>query len=432
MNLSARAPGKLSPAFLGLWLGQLFSGLGSGMSAFALGIYAFERTGNVSAFSLMILALFLPSVLGKPLGGYLADSFDRRALMVLGDIGGSTGALLLILLLSGGEPSLPLVYLLVGVGSAFSALREPAYKASVTELVSPEAYLRAGSVLQVASSAQHLLAPLAAGFLISVSSIRSVLLIDLASFLVAAMVTVTVATGLTNLEEAPLRFSRGRRRCSGVSAALRLLREQKVVAGITLVMTLVTLLVGVVQAIFGPMVLTDSTPKVLGLIQSVGAVGMLVSSVALGALSATGNPGRLLTAGLSAAGITLFLVGVIRALPAMTVAMVGFYAAIPLINTGADVLIRRNVKNELQGRVWGVVGFLTQSGYLVAYALSGPVADKLFEPMMRQPTTAPPLAAGLVGTGPGRGIALMLAGAGVALALLNAPAAAAQKSKGER
>ena len=177
------------------------------------------------------------------------------------------------------------------------------------------------------------------------------------------------------------------------------------------------------------MVLSSTTPKVLGIVQSVGAVGMLASSVALGAFSIAGSPATLLVTGLTTAGMTLFLVGVIEALTPMTVAMVGFYAAIPLINTGADVLVRSNVGNRLQGRVWGLIGFMTQSGYLVAYAVSGPLADKLFEPMMRHSGTAPALAASLVGTGPGRGIALMLALVGIALALLNAPVAMARRAQ---
>ena len=52
-----------------VWAGQLLSRLGSGMSAFALGVYMYETNGRVSAYSLLLLAAFLPSTVLAPVGG---------------------------------------------------------------------------------------------------------------------------------------------------------------------------------------------------------------------------------------------------------------------------------------------------------------------------------------------------------------------------
>jgi hypothetical protein len=48
--------------FLILWAGQLFSSLGSGMTAFALGVYVFRATQSAASFSLVMLSLFVPSI----------------------------------------------------------------------------------------------------------------------------------------------------------------------------------------------------------------------------------------------------------------------------------------------------------------------------------------------------------------------------------
>ena len=54
-----------------------------------------------------------------------------------------------------------------------------------------------------------------------------------------------------------------------------------------------------------------------------------------------------------------------------------FFAMIPIANSALDYLVRTNIDNEVQGRVWGLIGFLSQMGYVVAYAVSGVAADAL-------------------------------------------------------
>jgi len=73
--------------FLLMWLGQMVSNIGSGLTAFVLGIYVFKLTQSATYFSLLMLAAWLPSLLLRPIGGTLSDRMDRRLLMILGDLG---------------------------------------------------------------------------------------------------------------------------------------------------------------------------------------------------------------------------------------------------------------------------------------------------------------------------------------------------------
>ncbi len=52
-----------------------------------------------------------------------------------------------------------------------------------------------------------------------------------------------------------------------------------------------------------------------------------------------------------------------------------FFAMLPFANSCLDYLVRTNIADELQGRAWGFIGFISQIGYVVAYALSGAAAD---------------------------------------------------------
>ena len=90
-------------------------------------------------------------------------------------------------------------------------------------------------------------------------------------------------------------------------------------------------------------------------------------------------------------------------------------ASLALCNAGAEVIIRSSIPNEQQARAWGTIGMVSQLGYVAAFVLAGPLADKVFEPLLR---TDGPLAGsvGMVfGTGQGRGTALLVTAMGIAL-----------------
>jgi DHA3 family macrolide efflux protein-like MFS transporter len=73
--------------FAVVWLGQVVSVVGSGLTSFALGVWGFERTGSVTQFALLGLFAVLPRVLLSPLAGAIVDRWDRRAVMIVADAG---------------------------------------------------------------------------------------------------------------------------------------------------------------------------------------------------------------------------------------------------------------------------------------------------------------------------------------------------------
>lgn len=183
---------KSYPKFLLVWAGQLMSGLGNGMTAFALGVYVYRQTQSATNFAMVSLCLFIPSILLRPLGGVLADRFDRRFLIIGGDLGSAVAVLFLLMCTLSGNLSLWRIYLGVGINSIFTALQAPAYKASVTDLLTADQFAKAGGLVQLASSAQHLFSPVAAGFILSLASLTTVLLFDLSTFLIAVVAVLTI------------------------------------------------------------------------------------------------------------------------------------------------------------------------------------------------------------------------------------------------
>ncbi len=406
-----------------LWAGQLMSGLGNGMTAFALGVYVFGQTRSVSGFALIALCLYLPSILLRPLGGVLADRFDRRIMIVIGEIGSAAGVVFILAsLLTGlaGPGAYWKLYLGITVSSAFTALQSPAYKASVTDLLTEGQFSRAGGMVQLASSAQHLLSPILAGILMSAGNIITILIIDISTFGLAILAALIIRIGM---EQAHVGSDPDKNKTGSIFRDFRegwgAVAADRGVLLVIMILSLITFFVGFVQTLFGPMMLSFTDARTLGTVQSVSAMGMLLTSLLLGTMSMRGKETALLLLGLGAAGFSLFLLGLTTSLTFITGAFFLFFCTLPIINTSADVLIRTRIPNEKQGRAWGLIGVLSQLGYLAAYGLAGLLADRVFNPLLEEGGRLAPSIGSIIGTGPGRGIAFIFILSGICMVTIS-------------
>jgi len=112
--------------FLIIWTGEWISSIGSGLTAFALGVYVYQLTQTATSVALVTLCAFLPSIVLSPIGGVLADRFDRRLMMIVGDLFSAVGLIFILITMMIGDPSLWQICLGVMVSSIFVSLLEPA------------------------------------------------------------------------------------------------------------------------------------------------------------------------------------------------------------------------------------------------------------------------------------------------------------------
>lgn len=396
--------------FIIIWLGELTSGIGSGMTAFALSIYVYQATGSVSLVSVISLAAFLPTILLSPLGGVLADRYDRRLLMIIGDFCSGLGLLYVLWNIHTGAGSMLPIIAGVTFNAVFVALLEPSFKATITDLLTEEEYAKASGMVQIAGNARYLISPVLAGMLLAVSDIRLILLLDIGTF----FITITTVALVRKSIAKPVR-----REKKGAFAEMKegftVLKENKGISALILLMAFVCFFVGFLQTLVGPMVLAVSDPATVGTLESVCAVGMLVGSVIIGIAGIKGSYVRTLQYAAMAASVFMALSGVSVRIFVTGAGIFLFFLALPFINTSADVLVRSNVASQMQGRVWGIISLLSQAGTALAYALSGVLADHIFEPMLVENGALAGSIGRLIGTGQGRGIGFMLILSGIGM-----------------
>ena len=127
---------------------------------------------------------------------------------------------------------------------------------------------------------------------------------------------------------------------------------------------------------------------------------MLASGLYLGIRGIRKHYVRVLALSVALSGIFMAGIGLFPGTVLMCVFGFLFFATLPLSNNCLDYLTRTNIPNEVQGRAFGLLGFISQIGYAAAYAAAGAAADGI---------------AKILGTGTGRACGILVVSAGILL-----------------
>ena len=384
--------------FLLLWIGELISSIGGGLTSFGLGVYVFRKTGSAAGMALVTLLGFLPTLLFTVPAGVLADRYDRRVLMMIGDGFSGLGILYIFLCMLHGEANLVQICIGVFISAVFSSLLEPSYRATITDLLSKEEFSKASGLVSLAGSARYLFSPVIAGLLLAYHDISLLLLIDISTFFVTITTTFIVRRGIKAKQPTEKQSF-----LESMKEGWRAIHIEKGVFVLVLCSSLITLFLGTLQILVEPMILSFSDSKVLGIVETLCASGMLVSGILLGGFGIKKEYGKVLQISFFMAGIFMIGMSIFENLVSISIFGFFFFATLPLCNNCMDYLCRTNIPDALQGRAWGFIGFLSQIGYVIAYAVSGLAADGL---------------GSLSGMGVGRGAAFMIGISGILLSLV--------------
>lgn len=358
--------------FLFLWLGEFISSIGGGLTSFGLAVYVFNETGSTASMAVVSLLAFLPTLILSVPAGVLADRYDRRMLMMIGDGFSGIGIIYILICMLSGHASLMQICIGVSISSIFSALLEPSYRATITDILTKEEYSKASGMVSLAGSARYLVSPVLAGMILAVSDIKLLLVIDICTFIITVIMTGIVKRGVVTkitMKQEPF--------LSSFKEGWKAITTKRGVIVLIIVSGIMTCFMGTFQILAEPMVLDFTDSTTLGIMETICASGMLVSSLILGVKGIKTEYVKVLSISLAFAGITMAIFGLKENIYLMCVTGFLFFAMLPFANNCLDYLTRINIPDEKQGRAWGLIGFLSQLGYVVAYGLSGILADAI-------------------------------------------------------
>ncbi len=411
--MSPHRPSGLSGFFI-IWIGQVISILGSGMSQFALTIWAYQLTGEATALALVGFFSYAPGVFVGPIAGALVDRWNRKLVMAISDLAAGISTIAIFFLFQNGQLEIWHLCVAGAISSVFGSFQWPAFSAAMSVLVPKEQYGRVNGAISVAESATGIGAPVLAGIALAVIGIGGVLLIDIVTFIVAvfAIFFVTIPNPPVTAEGKASQANFWQDTVFG----FRFIWRRKGLLGVQTTFAISNFFFGISMVLTNPMVLarSGSNEGALAAVQSMLGVGGVVGGLLM---SAWGGPKRKVLGVLwgfilgSIFGTVIFGIG--QSLPIWLVGAFFSMFFVPLLNGSNQSLWQAKVAPGLQGRVFSVRRLLAQVTGPVGTLMAGPLADQLFEPAMQSGGAWAPLFGPLVGTGPGAGMGLLIAITGV-------------------
>ncbi|MDX1993310.1 MAG: MFS transporter [bacterium] len=417
---ASQAPSGMR-AFTIVWIGQLVSLFGTSMTQFALTIWTYELTGRATELTRVALFSFAPVILLSPIAGALVDRWNRKLVLILSDLAAGLSSVAIFLLYSTGNLEIWHLYVAGAFAGAFQTFQWPAYSAAVTTMLRKEHYARAQGMMTVAETASGLFAPGLAALLLVVIGIQGVLLIDIITFIFAISAVLLVFIPQPKVSEAG-REGRGSLLQESLYGFRYILRRPSLL-GLQLMFFQINLFGTLGGILLSPMILarTNSSEATLASVQTAFAIGGLLSGLLI---STWGGPKRkvhgVLMSMIFSSILGNLLLGLGRGVVIWVVAAFGTSIFTSILNASNQAIWQAKVPPDVQGRVFSVRRMIAQITAPIAMFIAGPLADGVFEPGMREGGNLAQTFGGLIGTGPGAGMALIMVITGVMATIFSA------------
>lgn len=416
---TAGAPTRNFRTFLLMWFGGTISALGSALTGFVIGVWAFQQTGSATLYSLIAVAGIVPALLVAPFAGALADRWDRRVMMVWSTVAAMVITGVTATLMTTGRLEIWHLYVTALLASVVGSMVRPASMAISTSLIPPEQFGRASGLMQFGGASIRIVAPMVAGILLARIEAAGVLLVDLASFTVVLAILLSVRIPQPHRERAA-----GPRPSllSDAATGWRYVRARPGILGLLVYFSVIGIAPTVSMILLTPLVLRIADTVALGTVMSVAGMGALAGGLLM---STWGGPRRRFH-GIVGAGVILgvsVVVAGVRADPVGIAAGVfGISLGGPIMTGCFNALWQVKTPLELHGRVFATITMVAESSMPLALIAAGPLADFLLEPLMAPGGALSGVLGPYLGVGAGRGIGLLYVGLGVFVLVVTAVA----------
>ncbi|MFG2943981.1 MFS transporter [Streptomyces adustus] len=356
------------PAYRRLWSSTIVTSVGSQLTAVAVPKQIYDITGSSAWVGAASLAGLLPLIVFALWGGAVADTVDRRKLLLITNIGIAVTSLLFWVQAAVGLESVAALMVLLAVQQAFWGLNAPARNASIARLVPADELPAANALGSTVMQTGQVVGPLLAGVLIPVIGLPELYLVDA----VALCVTVWAVLRLPALP--PLAAVARRAGVREIADGFRYLSAHKVLL-LSFLADIIAMVFGMPRALFPQLAAETFAPwgegLALGLLFAAIPVGAVAGGLFSGAFSRARRHGWMVIGSVVAWGAAITGFGLSRNLWCAVVflAAAGVADMVSMVFRGAILLSAAT--DEMRGRMQGVFTVVVAGGPRVADVLHG-------------------------------------------------------------
>jgi len=365
-------------SYLNLWLAQIVSQLGDGITKLLIVYLATQLSDNPVVISFVILSQIIPSTIFGSFAGPLVDRFSKKTIMFSSDIYRAV----IVLLMIPSQHSLSLLLVLVffeGIGSLFF---DPARASIVPRIVGTENVTKAISISQATGTAMRMIGPAIGGVLIGFHNFTVIFLITVVTFLISAVfimfiTNVRVENKGTNKPKTSF--------IESYKEGFRVLFNNKGLLAVILLLLPTMLVIGIINTnIDAALLYTFKVPPVhFGFLETALGIGSLFGAIAASYLISKLLPHRMILGSLCAIGVICLLVLPLEPLHTMFglppiygwILILGIACA--LINVPLGSLFITLTPDHARGRGAAIFGSLANTMTVIGLLLGGTLASTI-------------------------------------------------------
>ena len=390
--------------FLLLWITQSLSTLGSSMTNFALVIWSFETEGSAFTTALLSVSSYAPYVLISIFAGALSEKWNKKKIMLVGDAFAALCTACVLSLMKTNHLEIWHLYIINALNGLMNTFQQPAADVAVSLLTPEEYYQRVGGLKAFSYSVNSFLAPVFAAALMSTAGMEFVIVFDLLTFTIAFL-TLAFFIKIPNknvdeeIKESILKSA---------GDGIRFLRNNRGILDLILILAAINFTASVFNAALPALLLNVGGEKAYGDVNGVSGIAMLVGSIIVTAMPEPKSRIKVICNSLLLAMSTEnFILALGKGIPVWCAGAAVAWIGIPVMNANMDVVLRRNIPLQMQGRVYSARNTLQFFTIPLGYIIGGILVDRVFEPFMTGMPDNSVLAL-IFGSGKGSGAAFLL------------------------
>ncbi len=408
---------KSMKKFIIIWIGQFFSILGSGMSAFGLSIWVLYKTSSTTTFALTFLVQILPGILFAPVAGSLADRKRRKTIVMATDFLDAILKLVIVALLMVDRLDIWMIYIIGFLSSTLASFQGPAFSAIIPSIVPKEQLGRANGIMQLIRAIQGMIAPILAGILYSFIHLSGLFLIDFITFLIAIIAIFPQKIPQQFEKKSDINFIKTI--VSDFKFTLHYIKNKIGFVELIISFAFLNFLASLVIVLIGPLVMENYESYIFGIINSVSGMAMIIGGLIAGIIPAKKHKVRSTYISLILSGIGLCIMGIS---PNWIIIALGFFIfmlPVPYANGTLGTIMQIKIEPTALGRVGAIMGAMIQAVTPIAVISAGLLADYIFKPLLKEGgLLTGTWVSSIIGEGNVRGIGLMFIISGILLTTL--------------
>ena len=360
-------PLKQNRNYRWLYSGQFISVFGSMITYVAIPFEMYEITGSTFHVGMLGIVQLIPLIIFGFWGGALADSVDRRKMVLFTDICGGIGTLLLAAFAYSGSKSSAILYVLAGFIAICKGLERPSLEALTQQLIKKEDIPKVSSLQSFKTTSGMIMGPAVGGILISTFGIVATYLVDFLTFAVSFFC-------LLKLKDFPVLTEKRKASLSSIVDGFKYAIKRPDLMG-TYVVDMASMTFAYPNALFPALAKNLGGPDRLGWLYSSVAIGAFVASLSSGWTHKILRHGKMIT-------ISAFLWCVFIALFGIST---NFYFAILCLGLAGFVDMisgvfrattwNETIPTEFRGRLASVEMISYSAGPLIGNTFMGTMAE---------------------------------------------------------